>query len=255
MSQDEITLVCEGEPRGRDIRWLNLALGQLAASFELAGRVRVVPSGSKADLGATVRGMREALRTRRVHAIRDRDFLRAGLLAKDEQAGVYSLQRHCLESYLVEPDLLEVSLGLHRAEEKLLAIAERRFWPDVGRAVLDALGYELRKDRPHLDDDMLGTKADVTQAVKGKLQIFRNELAAKPLDVEALVEQFERDMRADPVWTRVNGKALMKSLAGELDPSVLPSGDIEAQLFKWCSANSPPVPFLVEVKRLLQSLP
>jgi hypothetical protein len=253
MSQDEITLVCEGEPRGRDIRWLNLVLGHLAASFEPAGRVRVVPSGSKADLGATVRGMREALRTRRVYAVRDRDFLRNELLAKDEPAGVHSLQRHCLESYLVEPSVLEEVFGLHGAEATLLQMAERRFWPDVGRAVLDAVAYELRRDRPHLGEDEPGDKAEVARIVTSKLQHFRDAHAAKPVDVEAWVERFERDMRSTPVWMRVNGKELMKALAGDLGASI-PGGDIEGALFRWCSNASPPGPFVAELKRLVEVL-
>ena len=60
MSQLEVTLICEGEPQGRDQRWLGLVMSTVAecrtsrqAAFE------VVPAGSKADLGATVRGMRE----------------------------------------------------------------------------------------------------------------------------------------------------------------------------------------------------
>src|SRR5689334_5108220 len=106
MSQDEITLVCEGQQRGRDVRWLNLTLSHLAQSFEPSGRVRPVPGGSKADLGATVRGLREVLGTQRVYAIRDRDFLRAELLTKDLAAGVYPLERYCIESYVIEPDVL-----------------------------------------------------------------------------------------------------------------------------------------------------
>lgn len=73
MSQDEMTLVCEGQPRGRDVRWLGLVMGQLSETLDIAGKVRVVPAGSKADLGAAVRGLRESLRTARIYGIRDRD--------------------------------------------------------------------------------------------------------------------------------------------------------------------------------------
>jgi len=100
MSRGDISLVCEGEPGGRDINWLGLVLGELAESFELASRVRVVPAGSKANLSATVRGMREALGTRHVYAIRDRDFVPTDLLTKDVPSGVYSLERYCLEARL-----------------------------------------------------------------------------------------------------------------------------------------------------------
>lgn len=255
MSRNDISLVCEGEPASRDIRWLGLVLGQLAESFEPASRVRVVPAGSKADLGATVRGMRKALGTRHVYAIRDRDFLPGDLLAKDIPSGVYSFERHCLESYLIEPDLLEAALRWSGAHERVLALAEARFWPDVARAVLDASTYELRRDRLHLEGGLPADKADVTRIATSKLLAFRTEFAAKPVDIEKLVDTFEGDMRSAPLWTRVNGKALMKSVAVDVGSMLLPSGDIEAALFKWCSRNDPPAPFVAEVKRVLEALP
>jgi hypothetical protein len=255
MSQDEITLVCEGEPRGRDVRWLNLVLGDLAMSLDRAGRVRVVPAGSKADLRATVRGMREALRTARVYAVRDRDFLSADLVGKDEAGGVYSLSRHCIESYMAEPTLLATALASDGMEERILALAERRFWTDIGRAVLDAVGYEMRKDRPHLGEKLPVDKADVIRTVTEKLDGFRRDLATKPLAVEVLVESFEQDMRSAPLWMRVNGKELLRSLAQGLDAAALPGGDIEATLFAWCSKNGSPEPLVLELKQILDRLP
>ncbi|XXX82307.1 hypothetical protein WMF30_26465 [Sorangium sp. So ce134] len=256
MSQDELTLVCEGEPRGRDTRWLTLALGHLALteSFEPAARVRVVPSGSKADLCATVRGMREYLKTRRVYAIRDRDFLRTELLAKDVSAGVYTFERHCIESYLVEPCVLEAVFGVSAVEDKLSALAERRFWPDVGRAVLDAFGYELRRDRPSLGGEAPASEADVVSLVAAKIESFRAQLAARPLDASALVGVFARDMRMSPLWTRVHGKELLNAIENELRDSGHNAADLESRLFKWCSQNSPPGPLVAEVKRLLVTL-
>ena len=255
MSQDRITLVCEGQTRGPDLRWLGLALEKLAESVELARDVDLVPAGSKANLSAMVRGMRKSLGTRRVYAVRDRDFLLADLLGKDEPDGVYSLMRHCIESYMAEPAVLEAVFGSNGMEARLVALAERRFWPDLCRAVLDALGYELRQRRLHLEDDVPASKADVIQIAKLKLDVFRDELAAKPLPVDALVESFERDMRSAPVWMRVNGKGLLRSLAGELDAATLPGGDIEARLFAWCARNGPPAPLVLEMRQLLERLP
>jgi hypothetical protein len=198
--------------------------------------------------------MRQALRSSLVYAVRDRDFLPTELLGKDVPAGVYSLERHCLESYLLEPAVVEAAFGLRDVEARLFALAERRFWPDVGQAVLDALGYELRKDRPHIEADAPADKTEMTRTLKAKLQAFRDELAAKPLDVEGLVERFEHDLRSAPVWMRVHGKELLKSLATSLGASV-PGGDIERELFKWCSNREPPAPLVAEVKRILESLP
>ncbi len=254
MSQVEITLVCEGPPQGRDVRWLNLVLSQLAESFEPASFVRVVPGGSKADLGAAVRGLREARGSRRVYAIRDRDFLRANLLTKDVDHGVHSLNRHCLESYLVEPRTVEEAFGLRDVEARLLALAQQRFWPDVAGAVLDDLGYSMRKPRLSLDRETPASKEEVTQTVTSKLDDFRRELAELPLDVAALVDLFALDMNVVPLWTRVNGKELLKQLEKELGNSVLPGGELERHLFKWCAEHGPPEPFVADVKRMLESL-
>jgi hypothetical protein len=254
MKQVEITLVCEGHARGRDVRWLNLALSELAQTFEPATFVRVVPGGSKADLGAAVRGLREATRSLRVYAVRDRDFLRAHLLAKDEAHGVHSLERHCLESYLIEPRVVEAALGQADVETLLLALARRRFWPDLARAVLDDLGYAMRKPRPSLEGEMPVNKDDVVRIAIAKLDALRRELAVLPLDPAQLVEAFEVDMNVGPVWTRVNGKALMADLENDLGNEVLPGANIEGRLFKWCAENSPPGPFVADIKKLLETL-
>jgi hypothetical protein len=249
MSLKAATLVCEGVMGGRDHRWLALVLGELGA-----GHVNVGPAGSKANLGATVRGMREALTTPRVYAIRDRDFLRAELLRKDEADGVYSLERHCLESYVLEHEVLEKALGLSGVGAQVLALAERRFWPDVARAVLDDVSYKLRRERLHLEEDEPTDRAEVAELVKARRAVLVSKLAAEHMDVEALIDSFELDMRSAPLWTRVNGKELMKSFAAQLGKQVLPGGDLEAKLFTWCSENGPPSPFVAEVKRILERL-
>ncbi len=88
MSLGEITLVCEGEPEGRDIRWLGLALDKLG----VAKAVEISPSGSKANLVPTVRALRAQAQAR-VYAIRDRDFLHATLLEKNLGDGLFPLRR------------------------------------------------------------------------------------------------------------------------------------------------------------------
>ena len=250
MAMDDIRLVCEGVTPGRDQRWFNLVLGALAETFEPAARGRPVPAGSKANLLATVRGMQEALSSTQVVAIRDRDFLQASLLDKDKPH-VHSLRRHCLESYLLEPEVLEKALGVTNVEQKLLLLAEDRFWPDVARAVLDAIGYELRQDRLRLGDELPVDKATVATIVQSKLDSFRSDLASKPIDILALVDAFAVDMRSDPLWKRVNGKDLLKTFASSLDSTILPGGDIESTLFRWCAENGPPRPLVSEVRAIL----
>jgi hypothetical protein len=190
--------------------------------------------------------MQEGRFSKYVVAIRDRDFLQARLLDKDKPH-VHSLRRHCLESYLLEPDLLEKALGVTDAERKLLALAEDRFWPDVARAVLDAIGYELRRDRLGLGDELPVDKANVASIVQSKLDSFRSDLVSKPIDIQTLVDAFAVDMRSDPLWMRVNGKALLKTFAANLEPKTLPGGDIESTLFRWCAENGPPHSLVNEV--------
>jgi hypothetical protein len=260
MSRLDVTLVCDGVPKGPDLRWLSLVMSTLAESYEPASGVRVVPAGSKADLGAAVRGMRESLRkpesagAPRVFAVRDRDFLRAEHLRKDEAAGVYSLERHCLESYLLEPATVEAALGVSGVAERIQALAEARFWADVATAVLDAVGYELRKDRLHLDGGVPADRAEATRIVDAKLLAFRKDLAEKPVDVDEMVGSFERDMRSAPLFTRVRGKELLRTLAAALGPGVVRGGDIEAALFKWCTENGPPAPFVADVGQILKRM-
>lgn len=194
--------------------------------------------------------MQEALSSMQVVAIRDRDFVQASLLDKDKPH-VHSLRRHCLESYLLEPDVLEKALGVTNVERKLLALAEDRFWPDVARAALDAIGYELRRDRLELGDELPGDKATVTTIVQSKLDSFRSDLVSKPIDIQALVDAFAVDMPSDPIWKRVNGKDLLKTFASSLDSKILPGGDIESTLFRWCAENGPPHSLVNEVHEIL----
>ncbi|MEZ4310315.1 MAG: hypothetical protein R3F14_19925 [Polyangiaceae bacterium] len=252
---DDVWLLCEGEPRSRDVRWLNLVLAELANSSDLAARVRVMPSGSKADLAASVRGVRAALGSSQVYAVRDRDFLRAEILDKDTAAGVHALRRHCIESYLVEPQVLERALGISNAEEKLDALARERFYPDLGRAVLDALGYEIRRDRPRLGDRIPSSTGEVVAICADELKSFWAAGSSKDTDIAGLVRAFEEDMRADALWTRVNGKELMKSLAKDLNDSIPGGRDLESALFHHCSQNTPPEGLTAEIERILNALP
>ncbi|AGP37235.1 hypothetical protein SCE1572_23780 [Sorangium cellulosum So0157-2] len=189
-----------------------------------------------------------------MYAIRDRDFLRTELLAKDESAGVYSFERHSIESYVVEPSVLEAVFGVSGIEDKLSALAERRFWPDVGRGVLEHFAWELRRDRPSLGGEAPASEADVVSLVTAKIESFRAQVAVKPLDAPALVGAFARDMRMSPLWTRVHGKDLMNAVEKELRDAGHNAADLESRVFKWCSQNSPPGPFVAEVKRLLVTL-
>lgn len=256
MSQDEMTLVCEGQPRGRDVRWLGLVMGQLSETLDIAGKVRVVPAGSKADLGAAVRGLRESLRTARIYGIRDRDFLRRDLVAGQRAGDVYPLDRHCLESYLIEPSVVEAALGARDVATIVEQLAAARFWRDVARAVADDISYRCREVfrlSMSAPAEAIGSAEQAAAHISAAIQPLPARITAAMPDVSALVQSFAEDMRSAPIWTRVDGCELMNGLERELRRSVLAGGDIEGRLFRWCSENSPPLPLLEAVKQALLS--
>jgi hypothetical protein len=253
---DEVRLVCEGVPGGRDVRWLNLVLSDLADRWEVAGHVRVVPAGSKVGLLGTLHGMREALGTSRVYAIRDRDFLPSELLAKRRTAEMHVLERHCVESYLVEPALLDEVLGMRDGERTLGVIADRRLWLDVGRAVLEDIAFAMRSARPSMDRNPPPTSKDeLTGALEAAVAEFARELPGKIEGVATRVECVEQDMRSCPLWTRVDGKELLAELERELvTRRVLRGGNLEAWLFGWCAEHGAPRPLVVEIESALRRL-
>jgi hypothetical protein len=121
-------------------------------------------------------------------------------------------------------------------------------------AALDDVGHALRKDRLHLDGAAPADRAEATRIVGAKLEAFRKDVAEMPLDVDAIVGSFERDMRSGPLYTRVRGKELLKSLATELGTGVVKGGDIEKALFTWCSEHGPPEPFVADIKQILERI-
>lgn len=245
MSLGEITLVCEGEPEGRDIRWLGLALDKLG----VATAVEIAPSGSKANLLPTVRSLR-ALGRAGVYAIRDRDFLHATLLEKNLDDGLFPLQRHCLETYLLEPDLLEAAVGVREMRAKIERLAEERFWLDVGRAVLEDFAFLLRSSRPTFDDEdgMPVDWSETEKKLKAKLEEFVGHIELP--DVAAVVERFAQDMQDACKWTRVDGKELFKAVEKELALG----GGLERRLFVWCSEKGAPDALVRDVRIALEKL-
>jgi hypothetical protein len=170
-SLDDITLLCEGvdqsvdqgdEERPVDVRLLENARQAARAMQPIALRVTIRPAGSKSDMPAAIRAHRSTEPPRRAYAMRDRDFLRRPLLedervravstAKEalEHPRAYPLRRHCIESYLIEPDFVEVALEVSGVAAKLSEFAEQRRWPDVSRAALEDVGYRARRARPRL---------------------------------------------------------------------------------------------------------
>jgi hypothetical protein len=245
MALGEITVLCEGQLEGRDIRWLGLALDAAG----LSRSIDVTPAGSKTNLKPTILGLRQSLQTRRVYALRDRDFLTTDLLTKDLDAGICPLRRHCLESYLLEPLLLESAFGITGIEKILTERAGARLFLDVARASVEDFAFSLRGLRPSFDSDAPRTIEEAVEAVQRVISEFIAGLVAP--DAATLTDRFAKDMQADRLWTRVDGKALLGEIEQYLRGSVLPGGDIEGRLFKWCATNGPPSSLVEDVRHAL----
>jgi hypothetical protein len=172
------------------------------------------------------------------------------LLEKDLGRGVSPLQRHCLETYLLEPDLLQNAVGARDVRSKIEQLAENRFWFDVGRAVLEEFAFSLRGRRPTLHDtDEMPTDRNATeQKLRAKLEEFTAHLELP--DVATVVGRFQQDMEAPDKWTRVDGKELFRAIEKE----IAPGGDLERRLFFWCSENGAPEALVGDVRIALEKL-
>ena len=253
MTARNVTLLCEGEPNGEDIRWLGLALESLGE----AGRVDVVPCGSKANLRPSLEARRRwHAPSTAIVAVRDRDFLTDDLLNKDLGAGIVPVSRYCLESYMIEPSLIEEVFTITGVEALLCSMAERRFWTDVGRAVLDAYAFDVRNRRGLLsvEDESFDGRDDVVVVVREKIEAFVGSF--KVPDVATMVIRHESDMRQGAIWARVDGKELLKSLQIELQRGGLLAAHegLETRLFGWCEARGAPSALAADLRHALARL-
>jgi hypothetical protein len=267
-SLDDITLLCEGvDQRSVDVRLLEIVRQAARAMQPIALRVTIQPAGSKSDMPAAIRAHRSTNSSRRAYAMRDRDFLRGPLLddervravstAKEalEHPRAYPLRRHCIESYLIEPDFVEAALEVSGVAAKLSEFAEQRRWRDVSQAALEDVGYRARQARPTLGKAAPHSFEDAVASVSAALSIYEPEVKqelGKPTP-EELVQVFAQDFAdAGPLWTRVDGKRLLLALEDWFRTSgVLPGGDLTGELLRYAAEEAPPTPLVEEMAAFL----
>ncbi|GEM_PF-4796806 len=258
MSQlDGITILCEGIDQGPDVRLLETARLALKVSVALAGVVTFRPAGSKGDLRQTVKALQEVQPAVPVYAIRDRDFLIKPLLSEMRETAqrkpneaAWPLSRHAIESYLIEPAFVEKALGMSGVAKLLEPLASERLWHDAGRATLERAAYEARHARPHLDE-AIRDKSAVLGAIVAELGKWKTSIASLPSASapEMVCGEFVEDFSLDPLWTRVDGKALLKALG-----HALAHDGILGALLHYAEDSGPPEPLVVDVGLFIAGL-
>ncbi len=204
----DITLFCEDVPSGLSKQILQRVFDNQFPEFD--NRIKVKGVGSKTIIDGTLAEARK--KGELCFAIRDRDFLPDNLVEernanpfKNEQA--CSLQRHCIESYLLDDDALTQSQQALRDQEAAL-----RKWVDLARAVKETGVYKLRNRKVKLPLD----RGSVTD--EGTARHWLHEFFAKLgslVECDTELEQIKVDIERHPLWKRVDGKALLKSLRGQ----------------------------------------
>lgn len=172
---EEITLFCEDVSEGRSQRLLNAAVGALVPDLPFATIVRAVGVASKQDVQVKTKHARGSTRPLRVFGVRDRDFLRRPLVEgnrlrafapKPDDTAPWPLPRHCIESYLLDDDVLEraeLGVPLEELHARIEELAATRRWLDVTRAALEDLAFKMRRIR---QGDIEGRPADRAEALR-----------------------------------------------------------------------------------------
>lgn len=276
MSQlDEITLLCEGEDQGVDVRLLETARVALEHAIPIARRVTIRPAGSVVDLPASMRAHRAIRGSRLVFAVRDRDYLRSNQVSAAREAALdphtgegqlkpYPLGRHCIESYLLDPAFLGGALGeeVRPAGIDLVAriehLAGARRWVDICTGTLEAINRDLRnKNRASCKTEPKSRQEALTEALEALARYRRKagDILAG-VDIALELDALTADIAADgPLWTRVNGKEILDQIEQEL--RVVPrlkGGDLKQRLLMHARTHAAPEPLIEEMRELLQRI-
>ncbi len=264
-------MFCEDED-GFSEKLLNVALQELRPTFPAAAAVEAIGAASKNDVKVRIKFAR--LDKVRAFGVRDRDFLERGLVERArEQAFAdtpgtvepWPLSRHCMESYLLDDDILLPTLP-HVAPDELLSIVENlakgRRWLDVARGTLEDLTFRLRKlERVSIEleardrDEALRAVREAAERIRaGMTSAFEDDLLAQKLDslhADVVGEGRPRD--------RADGKALLGALEAELGKrgllagGVVPNGLRRALVHQ--AHRHPPAALLADIRLALSCMP
>ncbi len=228
-----IDVICEGVRNGRDIRLLEasrqMLLRERDVDSDLVSLIGFQPLGGKPDLVPGLRVMRRMFggESQLSVAIRDRDFLRevewkkdraAAMTDSDQLAKAWPLSCHCMESYLLDPEIL-LGAGIARdAIAQLPDLARSRLWVDVARSVLETVRHRIARSRPGVPDEKrreITSRDACAREVSAALARWRADTGVPvDLEVDSEIEADAADFEAHgPLVRRVDGKELLGDLA------------------------------------------
>ncbi len=254
-----LTVFCEGADNGPDIRLIEAARFALEGESELAQETEVRAAGSRGDLNPL---LRLEHRFGDVRALRDRDFSPRGVVdaqrAKPHRS--FPLSRHCIESYLLDTGLISGIAGIPSDEYESLrdAAAAERLWMDVHRGVIEQFCARHRL-HPARGTEQVRDRAAATAAVETSLNAFlaRIETRMDSFDVAHEVEAMRLDMQRDgPLWSRVDGKKLLRDIHGRLNRKGMRLGKQQRfeQALLTRAELDPPAALVDDVRALLETI-
>jgi len=264
---DTIRLYCEGTAGSLDVDLLDRARRALESrtnGHPLARVVEIRSAGSKLNLKPLLTAVRDADSRARVYAVRDRDFLPRELATKlrgSPRVEPWPLQRHSIESYLIDPGHLDSALGQSSLDatsdgahfEPWVALLERlaaeQFWPDVVTACREQIAFDIRSVRPATPE--VSNREQASAAVQALVAAFPEKVRlALPSSPDDLVNHYERDFAEDgPVWTRVRGDRLLAKLLQRVEKKNL-GFDVRKRLV----THAPPQALVDALEHLLNAI-
>lgn len=221
-ARTEPTVFCEGIAGGPDVRLLEAARMALLTTHPLADRIELRPAGSWGNLPSLLTVYQHESAPH--GALRDRDFMPRRIVEQQRGKSLrpFPLSRHCIDSYLLDSALFTavagVSITVYEAARD--AEAERRQWLDAARGVIGEF-VALHRLHPTLGAGDPADRSTAIGAVEAALAAFTTDVIGRrdAFDVAAEIDAMHRDFCADgPLWTRVDGKALLAALRDRFDP-------------------------------------
>lgn len=266
---EDITLLCEDQEDGRSDRLIRAALLELQSTLPFVVLVRTVGVSNKNDVQVRSKFARQD--HYRAFGVRDRDFLRRPLVddyrghAFDEdldQIRPWPLPRYCIESYLLDDDVLGAVIPTVPANELRGVVDEAataRRWLDIARGTVDDLAWRLRRERRSISE-MPSDRESALRAVRDAAELLRQG-ASKATADEKLVMQLDTlkgDMEGDgPLRHRVDGRELLRAveraLAADYEGHLPPGGllsflDERAQRY-------PPAALIADLRAVMEAIP
>jgi hypothetical protein len=274
---EEVTLYCEDRANGLTSKLVEAALQSLGQAPELGFAKTVRPRGSSSKNDVLVWTKLARQQKERAIGLRDRDFLLRPLVDQarlnsfhrsHEHVKPWPLPRHCIESYLLDEDVLCAVLPavaippvtgatLRKIVEECSAA---RRWLDVARGTLEDFHWRWRnverrsiEGRPPDRPSAIAAVRDAARQIREQAAaVGTNELLDKHFD--ALAEDMESD---GPLWHRVDGKELVRDvelvLVGSHEGDV-PRGGLLAALTHHAK-KQPPAALLADLRSMLNAIP